>query len=429
MTDKLNRYSTSAQDKMNFIARSTADQQLRVVVSFAGHIDETVLARAVRIVMDREPVLGSRFVELPNRTYWERRSDLDQLELCRVVDANPAIQMAFLTRPTDPRTEPLLQARIFRSPENDILVLKVDHVAADGTGSKEAAYLVADTYNRLLADPNYRPGLGKFNPRSQAAFFRQAGLKNLLKYRPRSLNLPHQSRFTLPFNGNRNDGQSFAVRTLAPETVRSLKAYGIAHGATLNDLMLAAFYRALGAACNPAAGKAYSIQVPIDLRRSLPEGKEQLISNLSGGLFPAVAMEPGETFSETLASVKSAMARWKSGQPGLTGAMLMELAFALGYAKGKAQVQRLTTAQGTDLSPLLLSNLGVLDVNRLRFGNVKIESAYELGPIMLNHGLMLTASTWADRLTLGMGYCQGNLAAEIMEGLVEAVKCELECAQ
>ena len=426
MTDKLNQYPTSAQDKMNFITRMTADQQLRVVVFFSGRLDETLMARAVRIAMDCEPVLGCRFVEQPNRTYWERRSDLDELELCRVVEGNPAGMMAFLTEPTDPCREPLLKARIFRNPEGDTLCLKVDHAAADGTGSKEAAYLVADTYTHLLADPDYRPGLGKFNRRSQSAFFRQAGLKNLIKYRPRSLSLPHQNRFTLPYNENRNDGQSYAVRILTPGEVRSLKAYGKTHGATLNDLILAAFFRALSKACNATPGKAYSIQVPIDLRHSLPEGKEQRICNLSGGLFPAVTLQAGETFEETLASVKSTMAHWKSNQPGLTGAMIMELAFALGYAKGKAQVQRIASAHGKDVSPLLLSNLGVLDANRLDFGLLKIESAYELGPIMLNNGLMLTASTYADHLTLGMGYCRGNLAAEIVEGLVEAVKCELD---
>jgi NRPS condensation-like uncharacterized protein len=428
MTEKLNHYPASAQDKMNFISRSTADQQLRVVINFAGRIDETVLARAVRLTMEREPVLGCRFVEKSSEVYWERRNDLDQLVQVQVItcERTQAALMDFLAQPTDPRREALLQARIFRGLSSDTLAIKVDHVAADGTGSKEAAYLLADTYTRLLADPGYHPAPGKFNLRGQAAFFRQAGLKNLIKYRPRQMGLPHRAAFSLPFHSLRNDERSFSLRTLEPERVRTLKAYGKSHGATLNDLILTAFYRALFAGANPQAGQAYSIQVPIDLRRSLPEGQEQHICNLSGGLFPAVTFTPGEHFEDTLATVQAAMKRWKSGQPGLTGAMLMELAFVLGYAKGKAQVLRMTAPNGDHVSPLLMSNLGMLDASRLVFGALLIETAYELGPVMLNHGLMLTASTYNDRLVLGMGTCRSNLSAEIVEGLLEAVSCELE---
>jgi NRPS condensation-like uncharacterized protein len=240
------------------------------------------------------------------------------------------------------------------------------------------------------------------------------------------MGLPNRNAFGLPFRSNSNQQRSFGVRTLAPQTVKGLKAYARAHAATLNDLILTALYRAMFAASSAEAGKAFSIQVPIDLRRSLPQGKEQHICNLSGGLFPAVAFNPGESFEATLAEVQTTMNHWKSGQPGLTGAMLMELAFVLGYAKGKAQVQQMTAPHGNHVAPLLLSNLGILDASRLVFGDLKIEDAYELGPVMLNNGLMLTASTYNDRLVLGMGYCRSNIPAELVEGLVEAVSCELE---
>ncbi len=150
-----NFFPASSQDKMNYITRLNADQQLHVVITFRSQMDEPRLAKALRLVMDRQPVLGCRFVEQGNRTAWERRHDLDQLELLRVVETGDlrASVDGFAVLPSDPCVDPLVQARIFRGPAGDTLCVKVNHVAADGAGAKEVAYLVADTYRRLEENP------------------------------------------------------------------------------------------------------------------------------------------------------------------------------------------------------------------------------------------------------------------------------------
>ncbi len=426
MTAQAKRYSVSSQDKMNFITRANADQQLHVIVSFPKRVDEARLAKSLRLAMEREPVLGCRFVEKGNQVYWERRVDLEQIELCRVVPSGDlqADLFEFVTCPTDPRIDPLLQARIFRSPAGDTLCLKVNHVAADGTGSKEAAYLVADTYSRLAADPAYRPALGKPGKRSQTAIFRQVGLANLIKFRPRQLSLPPML-FSLPFVGATGAERGFALRQMAAQDFRALKSFAREHHATINDLILTALYRAMFSQGNPPANTPLPVQVSIDLRHFLPKGKEQPICNLSGALYPALTCTPGETLEQTLEKVKAQMGRWKSRQPGLTGAMLIELAMLQGYAKAKAMIGRMTAPRSNRVTPLLLSNFGLLDAKRLAFDDLKIDGAFVLGPVMFGHGLMLTASTYAGQMTLAMGYCRGNIQQKSVEALLEQVAQEL----
>jgi NRPS condensation-like uncharacterized protein len=422
MPENSNLYPASAQDKMNYITRLNADQQLHVVVTFPGRVNQSRLAKALRMLMDREPVLGCRFIEQGNRVGWERRSDLDQLELLRVIETSDlqAELYEFAVLPGDPCVDPLVQARIFRSPTGDTLCLKVNHVAADGAGVKEVAYLLADTYRRIEANPAYKPGLAKFCRRSQAGIFRQAGLKNLVHYRPRQLGLPPMP-FSLPFIGAESKPRSFAVRKINPADFQALKGYAKQHGATINDLILTALYRTMFSQGNPPADLPLPVQVSLDLRPLLPRGKEQPICNLSGALYPAIVYHPGETFEQTLAGVQSEMSHLKTGQPGLTGAMLIELAMLQGFAKAKAMIGSMTRVRSNRVTPLLLSNFGLLDPQRLAFGSLEIAEAFMLGPVMFGHGVMLTASTFAGQMSLAIGYCQGCIARETVERLLEQV--------
>jgi NRPS condensation-like uncharacterized protein len=127
----------------------------------------------------------------------------------------------------------------------------------------------------------------------------------------------------------------------------------------------------------------------------------------------------------TLTRVQEKMAWWKSRQPGLTGVLLIELAMSQGYMKAKQMFSRFTNAQSQQVNPLLLSNFGLLDSKRLVFGALQIKDAFELGPVMLGHGLMLTASTCTGKLTLAMGYCREMLSSEVVEKLVQMVMDEL----
>ena len=102
------------------------------------------MARAVRLTMDAEPVLGCRFVKHPWRPYWERRDDLDRLHLCSVVEPqDPESELwRFIAMPLDPYEDSQVQVRIFRS-GTDTLCVRLDHLAADGAGAILRRYLPA----------------------------------------------------------------------------------------------------------------------------------------------------------------------------------------------------------------------------------------------------------------------------------------------
>src|SRR5665648_1095905 len=84
-----NRFTVTTQDAYNYAASKVfSDQQLCFMIKMSGRLDENVLAKAVRLSMDFEPVLGCKFVENGNNPVWERRRDLDEVGNCRVVETS-----------------------------------------------------------------------------------------------------------------------------------------------------------------------------------------------------------------------------------------------------------------------------------------------------------------------------------------------------
>ena len=139
------------------LLRTVNDATLHVVISLDGPVEEARLARAVRLLLDAEPVLGCRFVPSTWRPFWQRRDDLDHVPLCRRIDSPPSAELGtLLADPVDPLRDPLVRLTILRG-QTDTLWLRISHLAADGAGARDCAHLLAAIYSALAADPEFRP--------------------------------------------------------------------------------------------------------------------------------------------------------------------------------------------------------------------------------------------------------------------------------
>src|SRR5690606_19405697 len=124
-----NRLPASLGDLSQYLMRWNNSQEMQLVLKLSGYVDASLLNRVIRMLADCQPVIGCRFVEHWYRPYWERRPDLDSIDFCQVVntaDAEAALDQ-YMTTPNDPRTDPVFEARIFRS-DRDILCFKSSHV-------------------------------------------------------------------------------------------------------------------------------------------------------------------------------------------------------------------------------------------------------------------------------------------------------------
>jgi NRPS condensation-like uncharacterized protein len=416
-----------AQDVMNYLFRGQHDEQIRCILALDGRLDAARMARAVRLTLDAEPVLGCRFVEHSWRPYWERRDDLDHLPLCSVVEAQDASALErergrFLFAPLDVRAGPLVRAGIFRG-QADTLCVKVHHVAADGLGTIQYMARLAHLYRELDSNPDYRPE-PNLKPRGQSQVFRRMGLTGLLvglRQFPRVASAwgPQSSASDL-------SGRAFAIRRIGPERLRMLKTYAHERGAGMNDLLLAAYYRALFALSHPPVGSRCVMTVPVDMRRYLPADQAVSICNLSNVVQIAIPYQCATTFDETLRQVHTAMQALKSSAPGVAMGLLCEATLLPGFAAAQSLwrviIKRVTTVGR--MAPFF-SNVGVIPDEHVDFGDVAVVDAVGLGMIMFPPALMLSASTFREVLTLATGYCDTAMSRDTMERLMDTFVSEL----
>src|ERR1035438_6441603 len=116
------RFTVTTQDAYNYAASKVfADQQLCMAIKLSGTLDENTLTKAIRLSLDFEPVLGCRFVENDDNPFWERRSDLDEIEIFLVVEtASPETALhVFVNEPIHADVDPLVTAKIFRAKDAD----------------------------------------------------------------------------------------------------------------------------------------------------------------------------------------------------------------------------------------------------------------------------------------------------------------------
>lgn len=411
------------QDMYNRIAQLSADQQLSVVAELPGRLDPALLERAAEELVTAEPVLACRYVDDPRRPRFELR-DVAEVTEPFVEDAEDphAAAMRWAAVTVDPCADPVFAVALFRGRQADVLALRVHHVATDGQGAKEVAYRFAEAYSALASGE--RPELPRGGSRS--------GVQALRRVNPLALvaaaYAPDAGRPTwgVPAAGEPKE-RVFEVRTLAEERFAALRAYGKRAGATVNDLVVTAAFRALFDVLDAPADRPMLLNVSFDMRRFLPSPPAAAALNMSSIETLAVQRVPGEPFDATLGRVSARLSELKRGNPGLRGAVLLELVGRLGYrAMYRAGGEPMLRGREFGVSFPFVSNFGVVDASRFRFGEIAPADVVVLPPASLPPFVMLGASTWAGRLSLVVGYPPDAMPPGFVPRLLDAVAGELE---
>ncbi len=415
----------TGQDLFNYLAvYAASNHQIHMVLHIEGQINQEVLARAIRVTMDLEPVLGCRFVEHEHTAYFQRRSDLDSLELCPVIMTEYTDEelRKFVAQASDAREDLLVQTRVFRSATRDVICIKLDHTCADGGGLKEYTYLLAKVYNHLIAAQDY-PKRSLLPVRDCNAYFQSLGISDPRQAWDPSRTAPAPS-WGFPCHSHQNQVVTHSSRRFSAEQLMAMAHYAKQRGATINDLLITAWYRAFFTLTNAPEREAKPLLVSADLRRYLPETHRAAVANLSSSFSAQLTMVRDEGFSSTLQRVKQMMANYKQDQAELPVAIIFELLGMMGFTGAKdwfegAYQQAMTTA----CSDPLLSNIGI--IQQMTLGKHCVQDAYIITPAMFAPGCMLGASTYNHVLTLVMSYFASDVAESDVERFLDLMADQL----
>ena len=437
----LQRYPLPFSDQGMYVMRGFADAQIDLVLRAQGRFDYPRLCRALRLFFDAEPVAGCRLVPGWWRGWWVRRADLDEIapwQLIETEDPEGALGAALQTQ-VHCSSDPLIHLWLIRG-EADTLVLKVSHVLADAGGVKDAAYRISELYRALKADPEYRP-----EPNLSTRSLRQLlphlglrgiwgawvqGLRNAFGTLRGGLRWSFPSRWPerLGLGAEAGDLRQLVVPLAGPgagDRFQALKAWGKARGATLNDLVMAAYFRALRRL--GAAEARLRATTTADLRlHHLPEGRAPAVCNLSGFNYLDIGRELGASFEETVAKVSAETRRKKAGSIGLGDPAAIAVwakTFPFAIAGWLAHQLCKTLPRTTPHPPL--TNMGPIDASRLDFGELEFDWAYTAVPILFPPLVGFGLSGFKETLTLTAGFCASGIEEAQVREFLESMVAEL----
>ncbi|MEW6181753.1 MAG: condensation domain-containing protein [Bacillota bacterium] len=421
------RLNANLQDRLNNAVRNRlSNQQSQAVLELRGRINERRLAKAVRLLLDAEPILGCRFIEEKHRPYWQRFDDLEDREwfsMEKTPDRRKAVY-GFLTMPLD--GEQQVKVKLIRSAPNDTLCVKISHACCDGGGLKAYQHMLADIYTRLSRDGSYALERRAGGRTDQNHILCKVGMANIIN-NWRSGQNALQPTWSFPSGAGESGGPRVSVRRLSGPRLKALSTYAKERGATLNDLFLTAFYRTLFEMAGSRPGTPREILVTVDLRRYLGDGDENAVNNLTGAVSARIAPVPGESFVETLSRVAAATAEMKSKLPGIQMAFFLGFLSLLNYTQTLGFVRGLKKrlVQTGKCSPIL-SNVGFISRSTIWFGKTPVVDAYQVSPAIYPPGFMLGVCTYNNRLTFTVSYCEPGTPREKVERFLDTLLKELE---
>ena len=315
------RFNARTIDKTAICMRVLAEMVLHLEMEFDHGIDAARLEKSLNLILDVEPVLGCRFVTDTLRVYWERLPHDRRRNF--TLASSRAEYDAFLSAEHKPEAEPQLKGCLLKDGDKDRIALKISHESADAGGLKEVSAAIARIYNRLGVDPNYVPEPNLKGSRSILQVLRHVPIRAIpriyLNYLITSLRIMLPSKgFGYRIPGGHHGRPRHFTRHIPAERAARLAEYGCARGATLNDMMMAAFIRTLASAGGwDGVSELHSIMT-IDLRRwYIPGGMAEAVCNLSTLDFVIFGHKLGAGFADTLAIVSKVIRARKVNWYGL----------------------------------------------------------------------------------------------------------------
>lgn len=424
------------EDLILYWMRGSHDSDIRCVVDFDGRLDFDRLLKAARLCLDAEPVLGSRFVPKSFGAEWERIAapsdgEIASLFETREYDADFGRFMVDCPA-TDLFSGPQVRLAVLRS-KTDTLVVRINHVAGDGGGLKDYVALLSSTYRELKDNPRHVPEVNR-SSRSLSQVFSRFGRGDALKIARRGFR--DAAEFMRPAKflagGIETGGRglpTLIVRRIPAERFKRVRDYGKTHGATVNDVMVAAHMRAFFKTLNP--GGWPRLVITADLRRYLPHEQASAICNLSGFFYLDLGREIGASFDDTLFAARNRINDLKADYLALGNFPITTLAFkalpldaSLGFHDFLGRLQKKQAKTTGRVAPLF-TNTGAFGDFRADFGSVNATNGYITTTVAYPPVVSVCLSGFKGGLTLTSGFCESFIARPLVENFLDTLLAEL----
>ncbi|URZ14357.1 siderophore synthetase [Clostridium felsineum] len=390
------KFKAEIFDKLQFLFKTYKfnDHVLHCVINFDGKINVNVLKRALLTTLDVVPILKTRYVENVPEPYWEELSNIDFDNILTLTTTEDEFNR-LLTSKIDEAKEVQVKAYLLKS-ENHKLAILMNHMICDAAGFKKYLYTLCDIYSKLIANIDYSPTLVLDGNRSIKLITNEFNLINKFKS---FITQNHESNGFIDLKFPMKEEESFnafiLTHTLDSNRFKNIITYCKSNRFTINDVLLAAFYRVIYKILN---NQKLSISVAVDMRKHLKSRNINSLCNLTSTVISTIECKDNDTFYDTAKKVNANMNLKKKNFIGLNGLVKISLLFkVLSYTR----LKKLLSSHFNN--PLIgMTNIGIIDSKRLCFNGTKIQNTFICGSIKYKPYFQLAATTYDNTITLSI---------------------------
>lgn len=409
---------------------STGQMMIQLELEFASQLDADRLADAALLTLEREPVLKCRLSHHWFKPSWQP-VEVEKADLVLLATSRFDYE-SFKQAGIDTYAGPQIRVCLWNQSQGAHLLIKVAHHAADAAGVKDVARVMSFIYGELSKNPGFkpRPNLTRLENTAQLLCAvpkdKRRSLRRQFHCYMKNVHKNHGT-YRLPFENGKIESPFFIQYTFAKDKVDFLTRYGHENAATLNDLLVSAFFRAQVKNGNWDGQRNLRITTTIDMRRHLEGKKASAVSNLSLSLssWPDLGNELGDGFADTLNKVTAIIKRRKENYFGLDAflyvwPMIRFMPHALaGRLVRNLMKKELQNGNLTDA----FTNMGAINPADVCFDDQPTMAALLPPPLYPPHFVM-GASGYDGTLTISVGSYTDQKA--LSEHFLDTMATELE---
>ena len=397
---------------------------VHAVLHFDNLIDPEILKNVIVIMAEKAPVLHSSFHENPVNPFWSvEKYTVD--DILTIADSDDPYKDSydFLCQSIPVNSNVQFKILLLNNDGRSTLAMIVNHMCFDGGDFKYFLKKLAKNYNAMLSGEN--PTDLKSGTRSAEQVYTKlnASDKKIAKGLYKNIS-DVKDKHVFPLTPASDDDRTMInVRKIERPVFTEMKNTGKRLGVTVNDVMLAAYVRALYEIIGMRDDETLSIPCMVDLRRHI-EGGENAggLANHTGFMLCTVHGK-GETINDTLINVmRSTKSSKRDKFMGLYSLPLLKLAYTI----LPFSISEFAIKIGYNNPLIGMSNIGLLPEELLTFGNAKPVDGFMTGAVKYKPFMQLAMTTLNDELTMTIAIKGNEADKEKVEVFFDLIERNIE---
>ncbi|MBO5332581.1 MAG: hypothetical protein J6B37_00525 [Clostridia bacterium] len=399
-------------DKMHYLFRDFNDRMVHVELNYDFVLDVEALKTVIICAFEKVPVLHSKFVDKKLSTYWKVMPyNIEDVLTVEYPDDMSSAVENFLTQYIPPESHIQMKFALFIKDGKSTLCMIENHMCMDGGDLKYFLQSFCQNYTKYVENGvspiEYRTGSRAYTDVYSGFSQMESGVAQRLF---KNINARDNHKFPLTKN-NIRDASFIARKKFNEEILAKLKAKGKEMGATVNEMLLAAYFYSVYELANFPASDQVMISSAIDLRRHMDTVEDKGFTNHTAWMQCAIP-ERGRDIFETVQYVVRSSNRFKKDKfMGLYGLPLLNFGYSILPHAASEEIIKI----GYSNPYMAMSNIGIIKGETLSLCGNEPADAFMSGAVKYKPFVLLTATTYKNVITLSMCVRGNDKDKEIVE--------------